>query len=238
MSSGLPLLVFVVVAALVALAAYGAHLAQSPRMSQLGALALQLEWQFDPTEDREHDERFHYFSPFDKGDSRRAYNTLRGAIDVDGRLWPAHGGDYRYTTTSGSGKNRTTHTHRLSYLIVETPHLSAPDLAIRREGLFDRFASFMGFDDIDFESHEFSERYHVKSSSKRFAYAVIEPRMMEFLLEHNAPAIEFRRGQCCVTRGERAWTPEQFAATIHWAAEFFARWPEKVASVLDDEEHA
>jgi hypothetical protein len=238
MPSGLPLVIFVVGAILIALLAYAGYIEHSRRLKQLGALALQLDWQFDSAEDREHDERYSHFSPFGKGSNRRAYNTLRGAITVGGRMWPAQAGDYRYTTQSGSGKNRSTHTHRLSYLIVETPHLGAPDLAIRREGLFDRFASFMGFDDIDFESHEFSERFHVKSSNKRFAYAVLEPRMMEFLLEHDAPAIEFRRGQCCVTRGERAWTPEQFAATIHWAAEFFARWPEKVASVLDDKEHA
>jgi hypothetical protein len=233
MPSGLPLLIFVVAAVLIALLAYAGYLEHSRRLNQMGALALQLGWQFDPAADREHDERYSHFGPFGKGSNCQASNTLRGAISVGGRPWPAQAGDYQYTTQSGSGKNRSTQTHRLSYLIVETPHLGAPDLAIRREGMFDRFASFMGFDDIDFESVEFSERFHVKSSNKRFAYAVIEPRMMEFLLAADAPTIEFRRGQCCITRGERRWTPEQFAATIDWTAEFFARWPEKVASVLD-----
>ena len=71
--------------------------------------------------------------------------------------------------------------HWRKYLVLE---LAAPfpSFVMRPEGLFDKLAGFVGFDDIDFESEEFSKRYFVKSSSKEFAYALIHPQMMEFLM--------------------------------------------------------
>jgi len=57
-----------------------------------------------------------------------------------------------------------------------------PYLWIGRERLLHKLASFMGFDDIDFESHEFSKQFYVKSESKKFAYEVINSRTMDFLL--------------------------------------------------------
>jgi hypothetical protein len=221
------------VIALVAIGAYVAYTQHSRRIDALGALTVQLGWQFDPSDDREFPYRYGHFGPFGQGDNRCAYNTLLGAIDVGGQSWPARAGDFRYDTTTGVGKDRHTTTHRLTYLLIETPHLGAPDLFIRREGLFDRFAGFLGFDDIDFESAEFSERFLVKSSNKRFAYGVIEPRMMEFLLDGEPPTIEFRHAQCCFHDRERKLSPEELQVMIQWASDFLARWPKKLPSVLD-----
>jgi len=232
MAPDLMILVVIAFAALVAVAAYGSHLAAKRRSGELAALAARLGWSFDPTKETG-SPRFESFSAFNRGHSRCAYNTLRGAIEVNGQRWPVQAGDYRYMTTSSNGKTTTTHTHTLSYAIIETSHLGTPELVIRREGLFDRMAGFMGFEDIDFESAEFSERFHVKSSDKRFAYAVLDPRMIEFLLESNVPAIEFRRGLCCLLRGERSWPAQQIDATIDWGRRFFERWPRHVPSVLD-----
>ncbi len=39
--------------------------------------------------------------------------------------------------------------------------------------------------DIDFESAKFSKRYFVRADDKQFAYEVITPQMMEFLLDYN-----------------------------------------------------
>ncbi len=232
MDNILPVFLIVVVGSLVLVAAYLAHAAGKRRAAEISALASRLSWRFEGTSFAD-DPHFAPFGVFSKGHSRSAFNTLRGSIEIDGQRWTVQAGDYQYKTTSHNGKHTTTHTHTLSYAIVETPHLGAPDLFIRREGIFDRVAGFMGFDDIDFESVEFSERYHVKSGDKRFAYAVLDPRMMEFLLDVDPPTIEFRRGLCCLTRGERTWTVEQFAATFGWSREFFSRWPRQVPSVLD-----
>jgi hypothetical protein len=227
----LPILLFGVLAFVVITAAIHSHRAAKQRVAALSALAAHLRWSFDPSEISDYG--LDTFDAFTRGHSQSAYNTLRGLMDISGGEWTAQAGDFEYKTTSSNGKTTTTHTHRFSYLLIDTPHLGVPDLTIRREGYFDRVVSFMGFDDIDFESVEFSERFHVKSPNKRFAYAVLDPRMMEFLLEVDPPTIELRGGRCCLLRGDSQWTPDEFAATIAWAREFFARWPRQIPSVLD-----
>ncbi|MCZ6810529.1 MAG: hypothetical protein O7D97_00875, partial [Planctomycetota bacterium] len=98
-----------------------------------------------------------------------------------------------------------------------------PDLLIRREGMFDKLAGAFGFDDIDFESAEFSKRFYVKSPDKRFAYDVIHPRMMEFLLGGDPPTVDIEAGRCCLSDGRHHWSPEGFGATLNWVIEFFDR---------------
>ena len=202
------------------------------RQEAMLELGSQLGWSFDASKDYDHDERFRQFGIFTTGSSRYAYNTLHGQIAVGQQTWPAQMGDYCYTTTSGSGKNQSTTTHNLSYVLVHTPYAAAPMLRIRKEHMFDRMASFMGFDDIDFESAEFSDKFHVKSEDKRFAYDVIHPRMMEFLLDGNPPTTHLEGGVCCIHSKGKRWLPEEFATQISWLAEFFQQWPHHVNSRL------
>ena len=63
-----------------------------------------------------------------------------------------------------SGKSTQTHTYRFSYLIAHVPFAGVPALLNRREGMFDKIAGAFGFDDIDYESAEFSRRFQVKSA--------------------------------------------------------------------------
>jgi hypothetical protein len=91
-------------------------------------------------------------------------------------------------------------------------------------------AGFFGFDDIDFESSEFSSRFIVKSADKRFAYDVIHPRMMEFLLEGDPPTVELERGPCCLTRSEACWSAAEFQAMLAWAEKFFGLWPRHLSA--------
>ncbi len=113
------------------------------------------------------------------------------------------------------------------------PFARVPDLLIRREGLFDKLAGAFGFDDIDFESVEFSRRFHVKSPDKRFAYDVIHARMMEFLLAGEAAAIDIECGRCCVSDGRKRWDPQQFEDTLTWIRQFFDLWPEHLTARLE-----
>jgi Protein of unknown function (DUF3137) len=232
MQEGVLVTIMAAVVGLIVFRGYKAYIAKKKRPLQLRALADQLHWRFDPNLDKSHDGRYGHFAVFAQGHSRCAFNTFQGAVHIDGRRWPVRMGDYRYRITSG-GKQSTTVTYCLSYMIIKTPYQGLPDLCIRREKLSDRFASMMGFEDIDFESAEFSERFHVMSSDKRFAYAALDPRMMEFLLESDPPAIEIRRGECCLIRGQTWWTAEQFQATVNWARDFLAHWPRHISPVLD-----
>ncbi len=220
-----PILIFIAFGVLIAVGAYFSHLQAKKRRAELEALAAQLGWRFDPSSVYDHDSRFRQFAIFCNGHSQRAYNTLHGTLTLAGQSVSAQMGDFLYKQTSGSGKNRRTTTHALSYLIVGSPIPTTPDLLIRPEGAFDKVSAFFGFDDIDFESAEFSRAFHVSSSDKRFAYAVVHPRMMEFLLETRGPSVAVAQGYGCVYEGTRVWTPDEFRVRLGWVERFFEQWP-------------
>lgn len=225
-------LVFLAFAALAIVGGYYSYLAQQKRITELSQFAANKGWRFDPSKDHSHDTRYAHFSLFDQGSNRYAYNTICGALVVAEKLWPVQLGDYHFTTQQSNGKTTQTVSHTLSYLLLETPHLGLPELFIRREGFFDKIVSVLGFDDIDFESAEFSDRFIVKSPDKRFAYDVLHPRMIEFLLDGNPPTIDLQRGECCLGRSEKCWSPAEFEETLAWAGAFFERWPRHVTSPL------
>jgi hypothetical protein len=100
--------------------------------------------------------------------------------------------------------------------------------------LFDKIAGAVGFDDIDFESAEFSKRFHVKSPDKKFAYDVIHPRTMEFLLSSGGPSLEIDNDRCCIYDStRRKWTVSDFKKRVWWIREFLELWPEYLTSQLD-----
>lgn len=224
-------LIFVVFATLIIVGAIYSHYQNKAREQALSQLAARHGWAFDPSYDYSHDSKFGQFDLFTSGKDRYAYNTTRGSLAINDAQWPLQYGDFHYETTSRrNGKTETDH-HYLSYVIVESPYLGAPDLFIRGEGFFDRIASAIGFDDIDFESDEFSRKFIVKSSDKRFAYDVISPQMMEYMLRTTPPTVDFQRGVCCLYHGGTL-EADDFAATIQWAVEFFEHWPRHVAADL------
>lgn len=233
MNDWLIILVFLAVGVAVLIGGYLAHKAAEQRRMALSALAAELGWMFDASKDTTHDEEYARFEIFRRGHSRAAYNTLWGELDIDGRAYPAKMGDFTYKVTRNTGKSRSTTTYRFSYLIVHLPFMGAPDLLIRREGFLDKLAGVIGFDDIDFESSEFSRRFHVSGNDKRFAYDVVHPRMMEFLLASDAPTVDIERGRCCLADGKRRWEPAQFTAQIEWARRFFDLWPDHVTTDLE-----
>ncbi len=210
-----------------------AYLQQKKRREALAALAASLGWRFDPSRDGAHEDRYGQFPVFRQGHSRCAYNTITGKMTVDGRTMSVRMGDYRYRVTSKSGKSTTTTTHVFSYVIFELPFLGDQDLFIRTEGFFDRLAAFVGFDDIDFESARFSDRFHVKSSDKKFAYDIVHPRMMEFLFSSNPPTIHLKDRCCCLYENEKALESEDFREILRWAQQFFENWPEHVTAAFE-----
>ena len=172
-------LVFVlVIAAVVGYRFYAA----AQRRKELSAWAEAHALRFDRAKNHSMDSRLSEFRCLRQGRSRYAYNIMKGQ-------WgdrPVLAFDYHYTT--GSGKNRQN--HYFSAVVLASPVPLKP-LFIRREGFFDKVTEFFGFDDIDFESAEFSRKFFVKSPDKRWAYAVIHQRMMEFLLREPGFSIEF-----------------------------------------------
>lgn len=180
-ASGMPILYFIGLAvALVAI--IWSFIAAAKRRQELSAFALLNGFSFDADPGDIHD-RYEGFTPFDRGHNRASSNRVHGRRgEIDWEMF-----DYKYVT--GSGKNRQTHRHGI---IVAQINLALPRVRIRPEGIFDKLASVVGFDDIDFESEEFSKRYYVSASDRKFAYDLIHPKMMEYLLV--APACDWQFG--------------------------------------------
>ena len=223
------LLFFVILAVGVGVA-YLAYQQAKKRREALAHLARELGWTFDPSRDYGHDDEYAQFGIFRRGRRRVAFNTLSGSLDIAGRRYSAKMGDFSYTVKRG--KSSTTYT--FSYLILHLPFMRVPDLLIRREGLFDKLAGAIGFDDIDFESAEFSDRFLVKSSDKRFAYDVVHARTMAFLLDGNPPAVDIERGSCCIADDtKRRWQPADFRQRLAWATRFFELWPDHLVAQLE-----
>ena len=166
----------IVVPAFIALAAalivFGILKARK-RREAMARLAAELGFEYYPDDPWNLEGKYAMFELFGRGHSRKASNVICG--EVDGRAVVAF--DYRYTT--GSGKNKSTHSYQA--LVMGLPILAA-GLRMRTETVFDRLASWVGWDDIDFESDEFSRRYHVASEDRRFAYDIFHARLIEHLL--------------------------------------------------------
>ena len=115
-----------------------------------------------------------------QGDNRYAYNIMSGSFQ--GHEVTAF--DYHYETHSTDSKgNRQTHSHHFSFFMLNLG-VHFPELTIAKEGFFSKIAQAVGFDDIDFESHEFSKRFVVRSKDKKFAYDFCNAQMIDYLLDH------------------------------------------------------
>lgn len=220
-------LIIGVVTAVAGLVIYLTKQAEKKRRAELAAFADDRGWEFHPS-DGGRDPAYQQFKVFRRGQSPRAYNSMVGQLDIEGRAFGVRAGDFRYKKTTHTKNGRKTRTFKFSYLILHPPFGPLPHLSVRPEGFFDKVKGAFGFDDIDFESGEFSRRFHVGSSDRRFAYDVIHPQMMEFLMANRGPELEIDGGSFCIGDGEHRWSVETFAARMEFASRFFALWPDHV----------
>jgi hypothetical protein len=161
-----------VAAGIIALIVYGIINARK-RREAMALLAAQWGLQYYRDDPFGIPSRYAVFDLMSSGHSRKASNVMAGKIGGRDVILC----DYQYTT--GSGKNQTTHCFQAAILAM--PILAAR-MHMRRESVFDRIASWVGHDDINFESEEFSKRYHLKCDDRKFAYDVFHALLIEYLL--------------------------------------------------------
>ncbi|MFH2052784.1 MAG: hypothetical protein ABIK96_10010 [bacterium] len=148
-------------------------------------------WRLDSSGRKDWHKNWPGLKVFDRGHSKSSKNIVKGAIEgLDVSCF-----DFQYVT--GSGKNRQTHRRGVVILGCEFPTIP---LQIRREHAFDKVGEFLGKDDIDFESAEFSRRFYVTSSDRKWAYDIIHGRTMEYLLGAPDFGIEFGFQEIAVYR--------------------------------------
>lgn len=197
------------VALVVVLAIFG-HLAAKKRQEAMLSLAARLGLQFDPGKDRGLARQFQFLDKLRVGDNRYAFNILSGNYQSHDVM----AFDYHYETHSTDSKgHRQTHHHYFSFFLLQLP-VSFPELVIAREGFFSKVAQAFGYDDIDFESHEFSRKFCVRSPNKKFAYDVCNARMIEYLLANEDLTIEIENRAMAISFGSRL-SPEQIESNLN-----------------------
>ena len=90
---------------------------------------------------------------------------------------------------------------------------SVPELTIGPEGFFSKIAQAVGYDDIDFESHEFSRKFCVRCRDKKFTYDVCNSQMIEFLLANTDLTMEMERDSLAISFHRRL-RPEQIESNL------------------------
>lgn len=100
--------------------------------------------------------------------------------------------NYSYTETSTDSQGHTTsNTYHFEVRVLSLPR-SLPSLAISEEGFFAKVGKLFGGQDIEFESDDFNRAFRVTSDDARFAYGVIHPQLMEWLLGPGRTLVPWR----------------------------------------------
>jgi len=199
-----PLIVVGIIATIVILGVFG-YIAARKRREAMAAVAAKLGLRFAPAKNRDMARRYRFLDKLRKGSNRYAFNILSGSYQGHDLILF----DYHYKT--GSGKS--TQHHYISFFIL---HLRAsfPELVIGPEGIFSKIAQAIGYDDIDFESHEFSRNFCVRSRDKKFAYDVCNARMIEYLLSNTDLSIEIE-GDALVISFSSRLAPEHIEPNLN-----------------------
>ena len=88
-----------------------------------------------------------------------------------------------------------------------------PELTIAPENMLSRLGQALGFDDIDFESIEFSNAYAVRSKDKKLAYDFCNTGMMEYLLAHRGTTLELE-GDVLAVLARKRMGPDDLAPML------------------------
>jgi hypothetical protein len=209
-------LLFVVALALVV---FGVIQAKK-RREAMAAYAASRGWRY-ATHDQSLVNRFQG-SPFGRGHGRAASNVIYG--EHDGRAMVAF--DYQYTTTSGSGKDRKSTTHHCSVLALSMG-VTMPALSVQPEGIFGRVIGRLTNTDIELESEDFNRAFTVRCPSRKFAFDILHPQMIETLMQWPDLGWRFERDSMLVIRNGRH-SIEEVDAKIHVMDAIIDRIPEFV----------
>ncbi|MDX6766365.1 MAG: hypothetical protein SFU85_06205 [Candidatus Methylacidiphilales bacterium] len=170
----------------------GWHL-EKKRREAFRAFATAAGWTYQPEKDPAAARSYAFLRHFSQGDNRYLHHRFRG--EFSGRAFDLF--EYHYQVTSGAGKNRRTTHYHFRAAVSPLPR-AFPELVISPENFLDRVAAVFGFDDIDFESAEFSRTFKVKSPDRKFAYDVIHPLMMEWLMRRTGTTVEIEGNHLAV----------------------------------------
>ena len=192
------------------------------RKRELAGWAFSRNLNFIDANDEEMEDRYPHFKCLQQGKHRYAYNIIEG--NIDNRMICAF--DYHYETSDG----KNTQDHYFSAVILDAGLFLKP-LFIRDENFLDKVADFFGFDDIDFESSEFSRKFYVKAPDRKWAYDVLHQETMEFLLDSPRFTLEFH-GRHVISYRKNTFTVKDFEEALHLITGILDRLPKSLVQEL------
>ncbi len=113
------------------------------------------------------------FALFQKGYRRAWNNVVSGTWNSTTLVYA----DYQFT--EGSGRSRQTYIFSIA---VSDLGCQMPVVDVTSRSLVGELAEELGVHGLEFESEEFNRRYVVESEDERFAFELIDARMIEVLL--------------------------------------------------------
>jgi hypothetical protein len=162
------------------------------------------------------------FPLFQIGDKKTAMNICQGKekeFDIcafDYFRQDRHVGIFRYTVMALE-----------SELLFKSLSIH-PKYVAEKTGIGSQHILTSGSDNISFESAEFSNKFYIQCADKKFAYAIIHPRMMEFLLANNNIHIEMGSKTIIFYRETQQLTTQEMDNLLQFAYRIFELIPDYV----------
>ncbi|MCY2924562.1 MAG: hypothetical protein NT031_03845 [Planctomycetota bacterium] len=192
----------IIVAVVVLLAVIGLRYRRAARDKALHRWARQFGLRYSVDVYNDMEGRYPEFPCLRQGATRYTDNI------IDGR-WGARrimAFDCHY---SMEADNRLLQTYTTFSAVVAESEYPLKDLLIRPETLADKVSALFGFEDIDFESAEFSKAFFVQASDRKWAYDVIHARTMGLLLACPRFSVQMG-GRFVIAWHDEAFSPDQF----------------------------
>lgn len=169
--------------------------------------------------------------PFDNhGRHRTAQHVFTG--QHRGRPFTCFEYKYQVVKHNSSGSNsntRRTETYYFQIFSIDTP-APRPTLQVSKENIGSKMLDFVGVRDLQLESVEFNKTFKIKTEDDKFAYDVLHPRTMEWMLQdQRAQETPIRfEGNGLVTWRRGKFELEAMEPRLDYLCEFVDRVPEFV----------
>jgi len=186
------------------------------RANALASAASHLGLTYEPWDPFNLPFKFEGLKAFGRGIEERVYNVLHGQAGFGYVILC----DYSYTVAEGKEK----HTHYRSYGLLST-EMTFQHLELRPENFLDRVSALAGINDINFESEEFNRKYFVRSKDRKFAYDIINPKMIDYLLDRDGIYMELG-GNVVLVHYRRQVPPEGFVDLYYTLRDIGAALPD------------
>lgn len=173
----------IAIAAVMGAVAWYAYVAEKKRTEAFKQVAHELGFEFDAAGDSAFLQSLHGLHLVSQGHSQKLWNLLRGkSHDLEVAIF-----DYSYVT--GSGKQRRT--WRQSVIGFRFEGRELPNFSLRPENVWHRMGTWLGQQDIDFDSHPtFSRSYLLRGSDEPAIRELFAPAVLDFYEEKTGLSTE------------------------------------------------